>query len=306
MNQSFQESSPHSGTCQSPYFVIRPHTGLLRINFHELWQYRELFWFLVWRDIKVKYKQTALGALWAILVPFLQMMVFTVIFGKIAKLPTDGLNPLIFYYAGLIPWTYFSTSLSFASNSLVGSKQLLTKIYFPRLIIPTSPCLAALVDFAIAFLILGVMMIWFAIPVDAAVLLLPLMMLIAFGTALGTGLFFSALNVQYRDIGYALPFVVQIWMYASVILPFSKIPASWGIWRYLYGLNPMGGVIEGFRWCLLHRQMVPEIPIGTSPVSAVVPPPIELIAIGSVVMLLILAAGLAYFRKMEETFADIV
>lgn len=300
------QTLPSSSLPKPPVFVLKPHKGLVRIDFQELWHYRELFLFLVWRDIKVKYKQTALGALWAIIVPFLQMMVFTIIFGKIAKLPTDGLNPLIFYYAGLIPWTYFSTSLSFAGHSLVNSKHLLTKIYFPRLIIPTSPCLAALVDFTIAFLILIAMLIYFQIPVDGAVLYLPLIMLIAFGTALGTGLFFAALNVQYRDIGYALPFLVQIWMYASVILPFSKIPATWGIWRYLYGLNPMGGVIEGFRWCLLHRQMAISTPIGESIARIPVSAPIELLLIGTLVMLVILLAGLAYFRRMEETFADVV
>lgn len=286
--------------------VIAPKKGLLRIDWGELWQYRELFFFLVWRDIKVKYKQSMLGITWAILVPLVQMVIFTIIFGRLAKVPTDGLNPTIFYYAGLLPWNYFATSLTFSSKSLVTSANYLKKIYFPRIIIPSAPCIAAFVDFIVAFSIVIIMMIYYGIGVDFAVVFLPFLMLIAFGTAIGSGLFLSAINVKYRDVTHVIPFLVQIWMYASVIFPFSRIPESWGIWRYAYGLNPMAGVVEGFRWCLLHTQMFMEKTVGGETVKVPVDAPLELIGIGAASMLVMLIIGLTYFSRKEESFPDVV
>jgi len=286
--------------------VIKPKNSVFDIDWKEIWNYRELFFFLVWRDVKVKYKQTALGALWAIIVPFTQMVIFTVLFGKVAKLPTDGLDPQIFYYSGLILWTYFATAVTFSGNSMVQNRNLLTKIYFPRLIMPTAPAIAAFVDFFIAFVIQIIMMIYFGVLFSWTIIFLPFFILIAFGTAVGAGLVFTSLNVKYRDIGFALPFIVQIWMYASVIVPYSKLPQSWGYFKYLYGLNPMGGAIEGFRWCMLHLNM--ETTIMKNGILEKVPVefPWLMISISFISMLLILLFGLWYFRKMEDTFADIV
>ncbi len=304
--------------------VIEPPRGWFHLDWAELWRYRELFFFMVWRDVKVKYKQTVLGAVWAVLVPLLQMIVFTFIFGRVAGLSSDGLPQPIFYYTALLPWTYLAGSLSMAGNSLVGNAQLLTKVYFPRIIVPTSPAVAGLVDFAIAFLILLVMMAWYGIVPAATALYLPLLLLVAVGTALGTGYIFSALNVKYRDIRYALPFLVQIWMYLTVIIPFSSIPERLGPWRYLYGLNPMAGVIEGFRWCMLHPYMSVEktvsqhVPLAApagpfklsllleQTASSGVEAPWRLLAMGVPVMLLILAVGTVYFRRVEKSFADVI
>ncbi len=286
--------------------VITPPQGWISIDLGELWRYRDLFWFLVWRDILVKYKQTLLGAVWAILVPFLQMLIFSVIFGQIANLSSDGLPKPIFYYAALLPWTYFATALTMGSNSLVGSSNLLTKIYFPRLMMPCSPCIAGLVDFAIAFVILLLMMIYYRMMPPSAVLLLPFLILVAFGTALGVAMILSALNVKYRDIRYVIPFLVQMWMYCTVIIPFSSIPERFGLWRYLYGLNPMAGVVEGFRWCLLHPWMFNEKLVNGETVQVPVDAPWLLLGIGLPVMVLILMAGLSYFKRMERQFADIV
>ena len=286
--------------------VIKPKQGLLDIDWSELWRFRELFFFLVWRDVKVKYKQSALGALWAIIVPFVQMVIFTLLFSNVANLPTDGVHPQIFYYSGLLIWTYFATALTFASNSLVHSKNILTKIYFPRLIMPSAPALAALVDFAIAFSILIIMMIYYQTAISFAILLMPLFVLMAMLTATGTGLMFSALNVKYRDIGFALPFISQIWMYGTVIVPYSKIPDSWGFWKYVYALNPMAGAVEGFRWCMLHLNLKTTRMIDSKIVSFPVEFPWELIGLGIASMLVIFILGLWYFRKMEDTFADIV
>lgn len=286
--------------------IIEPPRGWIAIDWGEIWHYRELFGFLVWRDIKVKYKQTLLGAAWAILVPFFQMVIFSFIFGTVANLASDGLPRPIFYFAALLPWTYFSTSLTMSSNSLVGSANLLTKIYFPRLIVPASPCIAGLVDFAIAFLILILMMFYYQILPAVTTVLLPLLLLIAFGTALGVGLIFSALNVKYRDIRYVIPVLVQMWMYCTVILPFSAMPERLGAWRYLYGLNPMAGVVEGFRWCMLHPRMSVEKTVNNVMVQVPVEAPWALLGIGIPIMLLMLIFGLYYFRRMERQFADIV
>lgn len=286
--------------------IIKPKSSIFDVDWKELWRFRELFFFLVWRDVKVKYKQSALGALWAIIVPFVQMIIFTLLFGNIAKLPTDGVPPQIFYYSGLLIWTYFATALSFSSNSLVQSKNILTKIYFPRLIMPSAPAIAALVDFAIAFLILIVMMIYYQTAVSIAVLLVPLFVLIAMLTATGTGLLFSALNVKYRDIGFALPFITQIWMYGTVIVPYSKIPDAWGFLKTIYMLNPMAAAVEGFRWSILHLNLSTTRMINGKIVSLPVEFPWELVGFGTISMFVILILGLWYFRKMEDTFADIV
>ncbi len=275
--------------------VIKPRKTVLSVDLKELWRYRELFFFLVWRDVKVKYKQSALGILWAIIVPFLQMVVFSVIFGRLAKMPTDGVPPQIFYYAGLLIWTYFATSVSFASSSMVANKNLLTKIYFPRLIMPLAPVLAAYVDFFIALSILFAMMIYFGVSLTFALLAAPLFMILASLSAAGAGLLFSALNVKYRDIGFALPFIVQIWMYGTVIMPYSSMPPYWGKWKVLYGLNPMGGAVEGFRWSLLSGNLAKTVSL-----------PLDMIAISVFSALALFAFGLWYFRKMEDAFADIV
>ncbi len=318
--------------------VIEPPRGWAWVDWRELWRYRELLGFFVWRDIKVKYKQTLLGAAWAILVPFFQMVVFSLIFGGIAGLSTNGLPRPVFYFAGLLPWTYFATSLGMASQSMVQTGNILTKIYFPRLIVPTAPCIASLVDFMIAFVILIGMMLLYRIVPGTESLLLPLLLLIAFGTAAGASFFLSALNVKYRDVRYVVPFLIQVWMYCTVIIPFSSIPERFGKWRYLYGLNPMAGVVEGFRWCLAHQKMFiadkvktliegnvlpqtinPDQSIsveraldGTfhtylvNTINTPVDPPWLLIGIGVPVMLLMRAFGLYYFKRMESQFADVV
>jgi lipopolysaccharide transport system permease protein len=254
---------------------------------HDVWEYRDLLFFLTWRDIAVRYKQTALGASWAILQPVFTMIVFTVFFGHLAKIPSDGIPYPVFSFCALLPWTYFAYSLGESSNSLVGNANLISKVYFPRLVIPMAATLAGLVDFGIAFVVLLGMMAYFHIVPTLAILLLPAFLLLAVATALGVGLWFSALNVRYRDVKYTIPFLTQIWLFATPI----AYPASLlhGVWRTLYGLNPMVGVVEGFRWALL----------GAAP-----PGPMLLVSVGVVVI--ILAGGLVYFRRMEQTFADIV
>jgi lipopolysaccharide transport system permease protein len=288
-----------------PVVRIRPVKGWIGLDLRELWRYRELFGFLVWRDIKIKYKQSLLGVGWAIMLPFMQMVIFATVFGGVANLPSDGLPSSLFYFAALLPWTYFATAVSMSSNSLVGSANMITKIYFPRIIMPASPCIAGLVDFAIAFMLLLAMILGapllydLTIPLSWTALLLPLLMLTAFGCALGVGLILSAMNVKYRDIKYIVPFLIQMWMFATVLVPFSMISAEkYGTWRYLYALNPMVGVTEAFRWCLFHNVMTVD--------GGPVPAPWTLLAIGTPVMLMILTFGLFYFRRMEKMFADVV
>jgi lipopolysaccharide transport system permease protein len=289
-----------------PVMCIRPKEGWIALDFGEMWRLRDLLYFLAWRDVKVKYKQALLGFAWAVLVPFANMVVFGLVFGKVAKLPSDGLNPFLFYFAALVPWQYFATSLSMSANSLVGQAELLTKIYLPRLFIPLSPCLAGLVDFAIAFLILVGMMLCMQIVPAVTILFVPLLMLIAVATALGAGLTLAALNVKYRDIRYVMPFVIQMWMYLSVLLPFStvveKLGEKWGNWCYLYALNPMVGVIEGVRWCLLHAEMIAPAAQG----KGTVPLPWDVIALGLPGTGVLLLFGLYYFKRMERQFADVV
>ena len=267
---------------------LKPAKGWLSIDFKELWRYRELIYFLTWRDIKVRYKQAVLGIAWAVLQPLMTTVIFTVIFGTLLKTPSQGIPYPLFSLSALLPWQLFASALQRSSTSLVGNSNLLTKIYFPRLAIPLASIFAALVDFLISFVVLIGVMIYYQYWPGWNALWLPLLVLLALLTALAVGLWLSALNVQYRDVQQIVPFLIQVWMYASpIVYPIETIPA--GIWRWLYGLNPMVGVIQGFRWALLGGA----------------PPDLTLVISGAMVLIL-LVSGLYYFRRMEKTFADIV
>jgi lipopolysaccharide transport system permease protein len=277
-----------ASSAYKPFHIhIEPSKGWVSFNLRELWKYRELLYFLAWRDIKVRYKQTVLGAAWAIIQPFFTMIVFSLFFGYLAKVPSDDVPYPIFSYAALVPWEYFSRSLSQASNSLVGSSNLIRKVYFPRLIIPISSILGGLVDFAIAFSVLLGMMIFFGRSPNIGILLLPLFILLSMITALGVGTWLAAFNVTYRDIRYVLPFITRFWMFATPVAYSSSLLDE--PWRTLYGLNPMVGVVEGFRWALLETS-----------------PPGPMIIISAVVSLMLLISGIYYFRRMEKTFADVI
>jgi len=270
-----------------PFAVREPHKGV-SLNLKELWEYHELTYFLVWRDIKVRYKQTAFGVAWAILQPFLTMVVFTIFFGRLAKVPSDGLPYPIFAFAALLPWQLFSNALTTSGNSLVANSDLITKVYFPRLIIPLSSTLAGLVDFCIAFFVLLGMMAYYGIVPTSAVVTLPLFVLLAIVTSLAISLWLSALNVRYRDVRFTIPFLTQFWLFLTPIAyPSSMVPEKW---RLLYGLNPMAGVVEGFRWALLGKSNE------TGP----------LIIVSVIIVIIMLIGGLIYFRSTEKTFADIV
>jgi homopolymeric O-antigen transport system permease protein len=272
----------------NPQTVIIEPRRRLELRLREVWEYRDLLYFLIWRDIKVRYKQTALGALWAILQPLLATIVFTLFFGRLAKIPSDGVPYPVFAYVALVPWQLFAYSLTESSNSLVTNQNLIRKVYFPRLVIPLSTVAVGLVDFAIAFLLVIAMLFKNRIVPGASIALLPVFLLFAVATALAIGFWLSALNIQYRDIRYTIPFLTQLWMLATpVAYPSSLIPERW---RSLYGLNPMAGVVEGFRWALLGKAGNPG----------------PLIWVSAVVVLLLLISGLAYFRRMESSFADIV
>jgi lipopolysaccharide transport system permease protein len=271
-----------------PSLRIEPSRGWVSLKLGEIWEYRELLYFLTWRDIKVRYKQTALGAAWAIIQPFFTMVVFSLFFGKLAKIPSDGVPYPIFSFAALVPWTFFANGLSQSSNSLVGSSNLITKVYFPRLIIPISAVISGVIDFALAMMVLFAMMIYYRVHPTINVFFLPLFVLLAFVTSLGVGLWLSALNVEYRDVRYVLPFVVQFWLFATPIAYPSTLLHD--PWRTIYGLNPMVGVIEGFRWALLGTQTAPG----------------PIIFVSSLAAILILLFGAFYFRRMEKTFADVV
>jgi lipopolysaccharide transport system permease protein len=290
MNATIDEKRMGSATPTNheiPTTLIRPSRGWVALNLRDLWNYRELLYFLTWRDIKVRYKQTILGAAWSVLQPFFTMIVFSIFFGQLAKVPSDGIPYPIFSYCALLPWSYFSGALDRASNSLVGSSHLITKVYFPRLAIPISAVIAGLVDFGIAFVVLLGMMIYYGFAPTMAALTLPLFLLLAVATALAVGLWLSALNVQYRDVRYTIPFLTQFWLFATPIAYSSSlVPEQWRAW---YGLNPMAGVVEGFRWALLGKE-----------------PPTSLLAVSAVVVVLLLIGGLYYFRRMEKTFADVV
>jgi lipopolysaccharide transport system permease protein len=267
---------------------IAPSKGWVPLKLEDLWEYRELLYFIVWRDIKVRYKQTALGATWAIIQPFFTMLVFAIFFGHLAKVPSDGMPYPLFSFAALVPWTFFANGLSQSSNSLVGSGTLITKVYFPRLIIPLAAVFSGIVDFVLAFLVLLVMMIYFGLLPTLNVLWLPLFLLLAFTTSLGVGLWLSALNVEYRDVRHIVPFITQFWMLATPIgYPSSLLHEPW---RTLYALNPMVGVVEGFRWALLGSNAAPG----------------PIIAVSSAAALMILVSGAFYFRRMEKTFADLI
>jgi lipopolysaccharide transport system permease protein len=276
-----------------PVTYLRPPVGWSPINLRDLWQYRELIYFLTWRDLKVRYKQTLLGASWAILKPFMTMVVFSIFFGLLAEVPSDGVPYPIFAFVALLPWEMFSNALSVSSRSLVGNSHMITKVYFPRLILPLSSILSGIVDFLIAFMILIGMMWYYGIAPTSSVWTLPLFLLLAFITALGVGLWLSALNVLYRDIGYITPFLVQFWLFVSpVVYGTSLLTDKLGPqWEFLYALNPMVGVINGFRWAILG-------------IENTAPGPSMLISI--TVALVILIGGVFYFRRMERQFADMV
>lgn len=267
---------------------IAPPSAWFESPLGELWHYRELLYFIVWRDIKIRYKQTAIGAAWAVLQPFLTMVIFSLFFGKLAHIPSEGLPYPIFYYSALLPWMYFAAALQNATHSIVENQRVITKVYFPRAALPLAAVLASLVDFAISFVMFAAMMLFYGIRPSVALVWFPLFLLLAVVTALGVGLWLSALNAIYRDVRYVVPFLVQFWMFASpVAYPSSLVPQKW---RWLYGLNPMAGVIEGFRWSLTGHG----------------DPPGKMLAVSIVVVIVAFAAGLAYFQRMEATVADVV
>ncbi|MBM82377.1 MAG: phosphate ABC transporter permease [Planctomycetaceae bacterium] len=267
---------------------IRPSKGWSTLKLRELWEYRELVLFLIWRDIKVRYKQTILGASWAIIQPFLTMVVFSLFFGKLGKMPSDNLPYPIFAYAALVPWTFFANGLAFSSQSMVASANLVKKVYFPRISIPISSVLSGAVDFGLAFSVLLGMMAYYGLAPTVHVLWLPLLLLLALTAALGVGLWMAALNVLYRDVRYIVPFLVQLWMFATpIVYPSNLLPK---FWRPFYALNPMVGVIEGFRWALLGTETAPGMMILPS----------------SLVAITMLVSGVIYFRRMERHFADVV
>ncbi len=267
---------------------IQPSKGWVSLHLRELWEYRELLYFLIWRDIKVRYKQTVLGAGWAIIQPLFTMLVFSLFFGRLAKVPSDGIPYPLFSYTALVPWTFFAQGLSQSSDSLVGSSNLIKKIYFPRLAIPIATVCAGMVDFALAFSVLLILCASYGVYPTAHILWLPLFMILALITALGVGLWLSAFNVKYRDVKYVVPFFTQVWMFATPIAyPSSLIQ---GKWRIVYGLNPMAGVVESFRWALLGTKTAPGMMILISYCAAIA----------------ILVSGAFYFRRMEKTFADVV
>jgi homopolymeric O-antigen transport system permease protein len=270
-----------------PETIIEPKSSWSFVDFKEISQYRDLFLLLVWRDVTVLYKQTILGFAWAIIRPLFSMVVFSVVFGRLTKMPTDGIPYPIFSYAALVPWTYFSTAMTNATQSLIGNANMITKVYFPRLFIPLTPVFSGLIDFAISFLFLGVLMLYYSIFPSSHVLLLPLLLILLVLTVSGIALWLSALAIQYRDVKYAVQFFSQILMYAApVVWPVSLIPAKF---RLLYGCYPMAAVIEGFRSCLLGKT----------------PFPWDLTAAGFAVAILIFITGSFYFRRTERIFADI-
>jgi lipopolysaccharide transport system permease protein len=267
--------------------ISAPH-GWVNLSLRELWDARELLYFFVWRDVKVRYKQTAIGAAWAVVQPFMTMVVFSVFFGRLAKMPSHGLPYPVFYYSALLPWTYFAGALQQATSVVVDQQHVITKVYFPRLVLPLAAVASGLVDFAISFLMFLVIMAYYRITPGLAILLFPCFLLLAVLTALGVGLWFSALNAIYRDVRYVVPFLVQFWMLASpVAYPSSLVPERW---RWVYGLNPMAGVIEGFRWSLTGQGQ----------------PPNSLLAVSAGAVLLLVVGGMAYFQRMEGTIADVV
>lgn len=267
---------------------IAPSKGWVALQLKELWAYRELLYFMIWRDVKVRYKQTALGAAWAIIQPVFTMIVFSLFFGRLGKIPSDGIPYPIFCYAALVPWTFFSQGLSQASNSLVGSGNLIKKVYFPRLSVPISAVLSGLIDFALAFIVLFGMMLYYGILPTVNVIWLPLLILLTLITSLGVSLWLSALNVQFRDVRHAIPFLTQLWLFATPIAYPSSLLSE--PWRTLYSINPMAGVVEGFRWALLGTETAPG----------------PMMIVSTLTALALLVSGTFYFRRLEKTFADVV
>jgi lipopolysaccharide transport system permease protein len=268
--------------------IVQPRKAFWDLELGTLWEYRELLYFLVWRDVKVKYKQTALGVAWAVLQPLLGTLIFSIFFGRLARMPSDGIPYPVFVYVAMVPWQYFANALTESSNSLVASQNLIKKVYFPRLVIPMGSVIAGLVDFCFAFLVLIGMMFYYGITPSPSIFLFPVFLLLAVCTALAAGLWLSALNVQFRDVRYTIPFLAQFWMFATpVVYPSSLVPAKW---RILYELNPMAGVVDGFRYALLGKPALPGPMIWVSAAAVAV----------------FLLGGLLYFRKMESTFADVV
>ncbi len=268
--------------------VIQPSRGWNPLNTKEIWEYRELLYFLVWRDVKVRYKQTVLGIAWAILQPVLTMIVFSIFFGQLAKLPSDGIPYPIFTYTALLPWHLFAYSVAQSSESLVANQQLMTKVYFPRLIIPLAAVTSGLVDFALSFFVLLGLMLYYGIAPTAAIITLPFFLILALASGLGIGLWLSALNVRYRDVRYTIPFLIQTWFFITPVAYSSMlVPQQW---RIVYGLNPMAGVVEGFRWALLGQTNF-SFPI---------------VMTSGIIVATFLVGGIYYFRRMEKSFADIV
>jgi len=272
----------------SPVTIVKPSRGWVSLNLGELREYRELIYFLTWRDIKVRYKQTVLGAAWAIIQPFFTMVVFSLFFGKLAKVPSDGIPYPIFAYAALVPWTFFANGLSQSSNSLVGSTNLIKKVYFPRLVVPISSVISGVFDFVLAFVVLVGMMLYYGIFPTVNIVWLPLLLLLTLTTSLGVGLWLSTLNVQFRDVRYTVPFLTQFWLFSTPIAYPSSLLSQ--PWRTLYGINPMVGVVEGFRWALLGTDTAPG----------------PIIIVSSLVALVLLVGGAFYFRRLEKSFADVI
>lgn len=274
----------HSGV--SSTIRIEPPRGLFELRLREVWAYRELLYFFVWRDVKIRYKQTAIGVLWVVLQPVLTMLIFTLFFGRLAKLAPQGIPAPVFYFAAIVPWTYFAYSLQMTTNVIVDNQRLITKVYFPRLILPISTTLSGLVDFAIGFVVLAIFTVAYGIKPTLAALWLPVLLLLALLTALGVGLWMSALNALYRDVRYVVPFLINFWMFASPVAYASSIVPQ--RWRWLYGLNPMAGVIDGFRWAITGQGQPPSL----------------LLLVSSAAVTLVLLGGLFFFNRMETSVAD--
>ena len=271
-----------------PNIVIEPRKGLFHLDLGAIWQHRVLLYFIVWRDLKIRYKQTIIGIGWSVMQPLISMLIFTVIFGYFAKIPSDGLPYPVFAYCALLPWNYFSGALNRCIVSVVADAHLISKVYFPRLILPIAGTISGLVDFAISFMLILGMMAWYGISPGWAALAIPAFLFFALVTALSIGLWLSALNVRYRDIGYTIPFLLQVWMFLSpIVYPVSMVPEKY---RLLYSLNPMAGVIEGFRWALLNKAS----------------PDFSVVGVSVAVVLVLLLGGLVFFRNMESTFPDVV
>jgi lipopolysaccharide transport system permease protein len=273
---------------QADVIRIKPSTGWVSLKLQELWEYRELLYFLTWRDVKVRYKQTVLGAAWAIIQPFFTMVVFSLFFGHLARMPSDGIPYPIFSYAALVPWTFFANGVGKASISLVSNASLVKKVYFPRLCIPIASVLSGIIDFILAFIVLIMMILYYGLTPTTNIIWLPFLLMLSFVTSLGVSLWLSTMNVQFRDVQYIIPFLTQLWLFVTPIAYPSSLLSE--PWRTIYGINPMAGVVEGFRWALLGTNTAPS----------------SIIIVSSCVSLCLLIGGIFYFKRMEKTFADVV